>query len=293
MTTHVTTTPNKRPPAPIEVLRANMEGAFIETVTNYFRGNKDEALAFKTACVDYVRKTPKLLECDRISLLSAFVQVAAFRFMPSGVSGEMYIIPYGKEAKPQLGYQGLVTLLWRTEKIKSISAIIVYDNEFFEYTEGLDTHLQHIPTKFGEKKGKPIGVYAVAHTTTGGKVFKVMSEEDVMAIKNLSKAKGSKESPWNSDKDPEMWMWKKTCLIQMAKFLPKTMELQKAIEVDNDGEGLDKTPIDAGGPAVGKAFHSPQEVDDIDQTNHLDDNGFTPPSAEDIKRDEAEMGGKK
>lgn len=283
--THVTTKPNTKPATPIEVFRQSMENEkFVADVNSYYRGNKQEVLAFKTAAIDYVRSVPKLLECDRISLLSAFVKVASFRFMPSGVSGEAYIIPYAKEAKMQLGYQGIITLLWRTEKIKSISAMIVYDNEHFEYTEGLETYLEHVPTKFGEKKGKPIGVYAVAHTTTGGRVFKVMSEADIMAFKNLSKAKDKPDSPWNSSKDPENWMWKKTCLIQMAKLLPKTMELQKAIEIDNEGEGFDKTPIDAGGPAVGKAFHDdkPHETVIDAETGEKFDAPENPDEGEDV-----------
>ncbi len=83
-----------------------------------------------------------------------------------------------------------------------------------------------------------------------------MSKEDVMGIKAMSKAKDSSESPWNS-KDPEKWMWKKTCLIQLAKFLPKSQELQQAIDKDYEGEGIERTNIDPGGPAVPKAFHHP------------------------------------
>lgn len=254
--THAVTTPNKRPPMPIEILRNNLEGEFMNTATAHFQGNKELALSFKTACVDYVRKVPKLLECDRVSLMSALVIAAQFRFMPSGVSGECSIIPYGKEAKFQLGYQGLITLMWRTGKIKSIKALLVYSNETFEYSEGLETRLVHIPTKFGEKRGEPIGVYAVAETTTGGRLFNVMSEDQVMAIKDMSKAKDRPDSPWNS-KDPEKWMWKKTCLIQLAKLLPKTQELQRAIEKDYEGEGADRPLFDAGGAATAKANHSP------------------------------------
>lgn len=262
--THAVTTPNKRPATPIEVLRGNLEGEFLQTVQSYYSGNKEQAMMFKTAAVDYVRKVPKLLECDRISLMSALVQAAQFRFMPSGVNGECYIIPYGNEAKFQLGYQGLVTLLWRSDQIKSVNSLIVYENEEFEYSEGLETTLRHIPTRFGEKKGKAIGVYAVAQTTKGGRVFKVMSADDVMAIKNLSKAKGSKESPWNSDKDPELWMWKKTCLIQLSKLLPKTKEIQDAIAADFDGEGIKTAHVDAGGPGVGRSLHSPDAYDGVD-----------------------------
>ena len=129
--THVTTTPNTRPPTSIEILRKNLDGEFTNTVTNYFRGSSEEALAFKTAVVDYVRKTPKLLECDRTSLMSAFVQVAQFRFLPSSVSGEMYVIPYGKEAKPQLGYQGIITLLYRAKTVTAITGIFFNSGSAF------------------------------------------------------------------------------------------------------------------------------------------------------------------
>lgn len=260
--THVATTPNKRPPAPIEVLRKNLEGEFTNTVTNYFRGNTDEALAFKTAVVDYVRKSPKLLECDRVSLMSAFVQVAQFRFLPSSVSGEMYVIPYGREAKPQLGYQGIVTLLYRAKTVTAITGNIIYENDHFEFEEGLNPKLVHKPAKFGTPKGAPIGAYTIAEMASGSKTFKVMSKDDIMAIKNLSKAKNSADSPWNSNKDPFNWMWLKTCLIQHSKLLPKTPELIKAIEIDNDGEGLDKPVLDPAGPATAKVYHG---VDGVDQ----------------------------
>ena len=261
--THVATTPNKRPPTAIEVLRKNLEGEFTNTVTNYFRGDSDEALAFKTAVVDYVRKTPKLLECDRVSLMSAFVQVAQFRFLPSSVSGEMYVIPYGREAKPQLGYQGIVTLLYRAKTVTAITGNIIYENDHFEFEEGLNPKLVHKPAKFGTAKGAPIGAYTIAEMASGAKTFKVMSKDDIMAIKNLSKAKNSAESPWNSNKDPFNWMWLKTCLIQHFKLLPKTPELIKAIEIDNDGEGLDMPTLDPAGPATAKVHHGGDGVDTL------------------------------
>lgn len=255
--THAVSKPNQRPPTPIEQVKGMMASSeYMKQITNYYRGNKDEAMAFLTSSVEYIRKVPKLLDCDRNSLLSALMISAQLRLMPSGVMGEAYIIPYANEAKFQLGYQGIITLIWRTEQVKSIKAIVVYDNEQFEYAEGLETMLVHVPTKFGGKKGEPVGVYAVAETVNGGKVFKVMSKDEIMGIKELSKAKASKESPWNSDKDPELWMWKKTCLIQLAKLLPKSKEIRKAIEEDYKGEGAQRSTLDAGGPAVGAALHT-------------------------------------
>lgn len=267
--THVTTTPNKRPLTQIEKLKVDMAKDYLVQVQNFYGGNKEEALRFMSAAIEYVRRVPKLLETDKLSLMNAFVQVAQFRFMPSGVSGEAYIIPYGTEAKFQLGYQGIVTLLYRTGKIVGITSNIIYQNDKFEYEEGLHAKLVHKPAMFGTKKGEPIGVYTVAEMQGGAKTFKVMDKDAIMGIKNLSKAKGSKESPWNSDKDPEMWMWKKTCLIQHAKLLPKTQELQKAIEADYAGEGMEKPHLDAGGPAVGRAFHkAPDKTIDDTSDKH-------------------------
>ncbi len=255
-TTHVVSTPNRAPLTPIQDLKARMVGEYKTQVVNYFNGRESEALRFMTAAIDYVRRVPKLLECDKTSLLTALIQSAQFRFMPSGASGECYIIPYAKEAKFQIGYQGIVTLLYRAG-IEGITANIVYKNDHFDYQEGLDSRLVHKPVKFGEEKGAAIGVYTVVQVR-GAKTFKVMSEADVMKIKEMSKAKSSPESPWNS-KDPELWMWKKTCLIQHSKLLPKTQELQQAIEKDYEGGGLDKTKLDAGGPGVGAAFHEPDK----------------------------------
>lgn len=259
-TTHVATTPNKPAPTPLQVIKAEMANKeYMKQITNYFHGNNDEAMRFLTSSIEYIRRVPKLLSCDKTSLLSALVQSAQFKFMPSGVSGEAYIIPYGSEAKFQLGYQGIVTLIWRTNQIKSIAAMIVYDNETFEYSEGLETRLVHVPTPFGQKKGEPVGVYCVAHTTNGGRLFKVMSKDDVMAIKDMSKAKNTSDSPWNS-KDPEKWMWRKTCLIQLAKLLPKTQDLQQALEKDYEGEGVDKPVLDVAGPATMPALHAPEST---------------------------------
>lgn len=263
--THITTQPNKKPPTKLDALKIVLFKDGMKQVQNYYNGNKDEANRFLTAAIEYVRKVPKLLECEPTSLMMAFVQSAQFRFMPSSVGGEAYVIPYGSEAKFQLGYQGIVTLLYRTNKVKAISANIVYKNDDFEYEEGLSPKLKHKFSPFADVKdrGEPVGVYTVADMGDNIRTFKVMGKDSIMGIKNLSKAKGSKESPWNSDKDPENWMWKKTCLIQHAKLLPKTQELQQAIEIDYEGEGIDKPVIDAGGIATAKVSHAPEASQDM------------------------------
>lgn len=278
--THIITTPNKKPITKLDQLRVDFFKDGIKQVQNYYNGNEDEAKRFLTAAIEYVRRVPKLLECDNLSLMMAFVQSAQFRFMPSGVSGESYVIPYGSEAKFQLGYQGIITLLYRTEKVKGISANIVYSNDDFKYEEGLNPILHHKPASFGKPRGEAVGVYTVAQLEGNARTFKVMDKDSIMGIKELSKAKNTKDSPWNSGKDPELWMWKKTCLIQHAKTLPKTQELQKALESDYEGEGINKTPLDIAGIATPKASHAPDEIRGLKPDLIVQDEVKNEPSAE-------------
>ena len=277
---HNVTTPNKgsnKAVATIDNIKIKMYAKDnMAKLTNYFNGNKTEVMRFQSAAFDYIRAVPKLLDTSPDSLLSALIKVAQFKFLPSSVSGEAYIIPYGTEAKFQLGYQGIITLLYRTGKISAITGNIVYENDVFEYEEGLNAILRHVPTKFGQDKGKAIGCYTIAKFSDGTQTFKVMDEKSIMTIKALSKAKNSPDSPWNSSKDPFNWMWLKTCLIQHSKFLPKTPELVQAIEADMDGEGMEKPLLDPTGPATNKINHKAPETPKDD----IRDAEFTEPSEE-------------
>ena len=258
--THITTTPNSRAPLPIEEFKKELLGDYQKQVTNFFMGDKERAMKFMSAIVYSVQKTPELLNCDRNSLMTAFMTCAEYRLYPSSASGEAYVIPYKGKAQFQLGYQGGVTLAYRAGT-ENINSEIVYENDEFVHTKGLHPDLKHVPAPFGKEKGKPVGVYAVAEVN-GKPIFCVMSEEEVMKFRNLSQAKGSEYSPWNSDKDPQLWMWRKTCLKQLLKLLPKNEEISKALEKDNEDSVVSKqrSSLDAGGPAVGAALHGPQRI---------------------------------
>ncbi len=108
----------------------------------------------------------------------------------------------------------------------------MYKNDDFQYEEGLEAHLIHKPNVFAEDKGEAIGVYAVAEMN-GTKLFKVMSKAEVMKFKEFSQAKGSDFSPWNAKNDPELHMWRKTVIKQLAKTLPKNETIAKALDLDN------------------------------------------------------------
>lgn len=192
-----------------------------------------------SAIVNSVQQNPKLLECERSSLYNAFMKCAEFNLYPSSVSGEAYVIPYSVRGVPtaqfQLGYKGVVTMLYRAGT-KAIYSDLVRANDKFRVISGMNPTIEH-EYSLGDR-GEPIGVYVWAELN-GQKVFKYMSRTEVETFKKFSQSASSKnewaqkESPWNQDKDPELNMWRKTCLKQLAKLLPMNEDIYKAIDEDN------------------------------------------------------------
>lgn len=210
-------------------LKQVLATTYRKQIDNYF-GDEKKALRFLSSVVSAVQRTPKLLECEPSSVINSFMTMAQLELMPSDVSGEAYILPYKGVAQFQLGYQGLVTLFYRSGA-KDITAEIVYKNDTFKYING---EVLHEPDVFNDDRGEPIGAYVIVTVQSGGKVTKVMSKKDILTIgKKFSKSFGTKFSPWDSKNDPELWMWKKTVLKQAAKLVPKNTAIVQAIAEDN------------------------------------------------------------
>jgi recombinational DNA repair protein RecT len=78
-------------------------------------------------------------------------------------------------------------------------------------------------------------VYAVAKLKNMEYQFCVLSKGDIIKIQNMSRYNNALY--FNDDKDPNMWMVRKTALIQLAKMLPKDYYGKKAVEMENQLEG--------------------------------------------------------
>lgn len=214
-----------------QVLAQNYYKQFV----NYL-GDDVKARKFLSSVMASAQRVPELMECTPISVINSFLTVAELGLMPSHVAGEAYVLPYEnksrgvKEAQFQLGYQGLVTLLYRAG-VRAITAEIVYEKDSFEYLSGEVTHR---PDVFADDRGEPIGAYVIITLPSGDKVAKVMKKKDILAHgQKFSKSYGSKFSPWDPKNDPELWMWKKTVLKQAQKLVPKNETVNRAIAEDN------------------------------------------------------------
>jgi recombination protein RecT len=79
-------------------------------------------------------------------------------------------------------------------------------------------------------------VYAVAKLRDGGVQFEVMSRADIEKVKAQSKA--ASYGPWVSHFDE---MAKKTVIRRLFKYLPVSIELQRAVGLDElTDEGIDQ-----------------------------------------------------
>jgi recombination protein RecT len=123
------------------------------------------------------------------------------------------------------GYRGFLDLARRSGQIVSLVARAVYANDKFSYEFGLKEDLTHKPAM--TERGELVAVYAVAILKDGGHQFDVMSKKDVDLIKNQSKSKNN--GPWITHYEE---MAKKTVLRKLFKWLPCSVEMQKAVSLD-------------------------------------------------------------
>lgn len=198
-----------------------------------FLGSKENALRFMSSVMKCIEANPALLKCKPESLMGALMEAAGLRFYVGDYSGDCYIIPYGDVAQFQLGYRGLKTLAYRSGLLRA-GTEMVYEKDKFKEELGTLQRLTH--ARADGDRGAPIGAYAWAEVTPGKIVFRYMTEDQIMEIKKLSQGATSKYSPWNSKQDPEKWMWQKTAWKQLAKMIPTSDQLDRAVYLDNVAE---------------------------------------------------------
>lgn len=175
--------------------------------------------------VTVVRATPKLAECSPASFLGALLTASQLGLEP-GPTGEAYFVPYKQTCTFIPGYRGLIKLARQSGQVSDIYAELVYENDFYEVTLGLNRDIKH-EVQDRNNRGKPTDVYAVAKFKDGTNTFVTMTVAEVEAIRKRSMA--ANNGPWVTD-----WpaMARKTAVRQLAKWLPLSPEFNSAVALD-------------------------------------------------------------
>ncbi|UFM64207.1 recombinase RecT [Paracoccus sp. MA] len=225
-----------------------------------------------------LRVTPKLGECNPLSLLGAMMQCASLGLEPNTVLGHAYLIPFDRKEKNKktgrwevvetnvqliIGYKGYIDLARRSGHITSIAAGIHYSDDeatggLWEYEEGTESRLRH---RAGAQEGQKLHAYAIAKFRDGGHAYVVLPWAKVMKIRDGSQGWQAAvrtaeqynkpiNSPWATHEDE---MAQKTAIRALAKFLPLSTEFRDGLEADgaradymgfamNPTAGLDAQP---------------------------------------------------
>src|SRR3990167_4466601 len=192
-----------------------------------------------------VRLNPRLAECTPESFMGSLFTAAQLGLEPVG--GRAYLLPFKKNKKKAdgswhsvyecqlvIGYKGLSELFYRHEKAVQLEWGVVHEKDDFKYEYGTHAFLKHIEAR--KDRGPAVGYYVMATLQGGGKPFKFMSLADCMEhgrkhskTYDAKTLQFDKSSPWAAAPDS---MCLKTVLIQLAKLLPLSVELQRAIQAD-------------------------------------------------------------
>jgi recombination protein RecT len=188
-----------------------------------------------------IRRVPKLAETHRDSLLGAIMACSALGLEPGNGLGHAYLLPFKRNYKENgqwksrldcqliIGYRGMIDLARRSGQILSLYAREVHANDEFSYHLGLDEDIKHIPAS--DDRGPFTHAYAVAKLRDGGQQFEVMTRADIEKIRQASKS--AEDGPWVTHFEE---MAKKTVVRRLFKWLPVSIELQRAVTIDEQAE---------------------------------------------------------
>lgn len=242
--TQTTQAPAKVQQKPHEIFKSQLdhyESTIVKLISD--TGMKPEK--FIEMVYTAVRKQPDLLACDRASLFGAILTAAELGLKPNTIDGFCYIIPYKEKGNPvaqfQIGYQGLLTLMYRNPDVEKIESERVFAKDEFDYeifpVKRIIKHKPFIPKEKGETRGPLVAVYCTIKLKgIDEKFFEITFKEDLDTVQKLSKAGSSSFSPYNSGADWNNWMQRKVPVKQIYKTMRREsapVSTQRGIEIDD------------------------------------------------------------
>lgn len=201
--------------------------------------------AFVRAVLTEIQKSPTLAQADPATLLGGVMLAAQLKLEIGSGMGEFWLTPRKDKGRqvclPIIGYQGYIKLALRSSLVTTVQAFIVREGDEFTYGANAERGMfyEWIPRDFEETR-PAIGVVATAKMRAGGTTWVYLTAEQIL------KRRPSywESTPWKTDTDE---MWKKTAVRALAKYLPKSTDLGRAIEADEQQvqhvKGLDEVQV--------------------------------------------------
>lgn len=184
-----------------------------------------------------VRKNPDLGLCEIQSVIGS-IMVSAQLGLEPGIMGQAYLVPFNEwKAKKKIctfipGWQGYVDLVSRSGRASAWTGA-VYEGDEFDASLGSDPFVHHKPDWNASPEGRRL-LYAYAVGEQKGAtrpVVDVWGFQKVLFHRNLYNKVGDKHYSYTNSNNMEMYA-RKLPLLQVIKYLPKSVELATAAGLD-------------------------------------------------------------
>lgn len=171
-----------------------------------------------------------LQKCDMHSIFASVI-VAAQLGLEIGVGGQGYLVPYGGKATFVPGWQGLVDLVSRAGRA-TVWTGAVYAGDEFDWALGDRPFVKHRPAGGGDTWQDITHVYAIGRVN--GSEYPVMEvwtmDRVVKHLNKFNKVGARHYALEKNGQNMEMYA-RKVVLLQVLKYMPKSIEVQRAVEV--------------------------------------------------------------
>jgi recombination protein RecT len=177
------------------------------------------------------RLNPKLAECDPASVFAAVVIGSQLGLEP-GIMGQGFLVPYKKSCQFIPGWQGLVDIVSRSGRA-SVWTGAVFSGDTFEYEYGSSPRIHHIPSGNDDQPDTLTHVYAVGRVKGAEfPVIEVWPLAKVLRHRDRYNKVGDRHYSYDQ---MEMYA-RKVALLQVLKYMPKSIELATAVALDQAAE---------------------------------------------------------
>lgn len=186
--------------------------------------------AFVRAAISTIASTPKLQEATPASVLGGIMLAAQLKLEIGPALGHFYLTPRKQGdtqiCLPIIGYQGYIELAYRSGRIEKIETFLVREGDKFDHGANSERgrFFDWLPADYDEKRAWT-GVVAMAKLKGAGTVWAYLPKDKVIARRPTYWQK----TPWETNEEE---MARKTAIRALAPYLPKSTDLGKAIQAD-------------------------------------------------------------
>lgn len=174
----------------------------------------------------------ELQKCSPQSIFGSVV-VAAQLGLEIGVAGQGYLVPYKGSCTFVPGWQGLVDLVSRSGRA-TVWTGAVYRGDKFDWALGDRPFVKHQPEGDGDDWHDITHVYAIGRVNgSDHPVIEVWTMDRIVRhLNKYNKVGGKHYALTNNGQNMEMYA-RKVALLQVLKYMPKSIEVMRAMDVAN------------------------------------------------------------